>query len=158
MGKISEASKDDILSLQSIKNHPEDVFHTYFERGRIFMAHDGQYTLGYTLYNNHPKYGLYARLGIPEIQDLNVHPDHRRHGHATALITRCEDEAKAQGHDMIGLSVGLSASYGPAQIMYHRLGYMPDGNGVTYNRGQVSHGQVLPVDDDLCLMLIKTLT
>jgi hypothetical protein len=51
--------------------------------------------------------------------------------------------------------VGLSADYGAAQRLYHKLGYEPDGNGVTYDRAPVTPGQKYPLDDDLALMLVK---
>ena len=57
----------------------------------------------------------------------------------------------------MGISVALGASYGPAQRLYATLGYMPDGNGVTYDRMAVGFGEMRPVDDDLCLMMVKDL-
>ena len=113
--------------------------------------------VGYVFFNSQPKYNLYKRLGIAEIQDLNVHPDHRRQGYATMLIQACENISVESGDNMIGISVGLTADYGPAQRLYNKLGYEPDGNGVTYDRQAVEHGAKMSVDDDLCLMLIKTL-
>ena len=155
--RIIQVSKDDISALQSIKNHPESVFSAYFERGKILAVQKGTMLLGYVFFNCQPKYNLYKRLGIAEIQDLNVHPDHRRQGYATMLIQACENVAAAAGDNMIGISVGLTADYGAAQRLYNKLGYEPDGNGVTYDRQVVTHGAKMPVDDDLCLMLIKTL-
>jgi hypothetical protein len=32
----------------------------------------------------------------------------------------------------VGLGVELCADYGPAQMLYIKKGYIPDGNGVTY--------------------------
>ena len=132
-------------------------FQTYFGRGAVFLACEDENPVGYVFFNTRPKYSLYARLGIAEIQDLNVRPDFRRRGHAKKLILHCENRAKDRGDTMIGISVGVGAPYGPAQILYAEMGYRPDGNGITYDRGQVDHGMSVKVDDDLCLMLIKTL-
>lgn len=112
---------------------------------------------GYCLLNYVPRYALFARLGMPETQDLNVHPEYRRHGLGTALIAHCEDRARAGGHRQIGISVGLHPGFGAAQRLYARLGYVPDGHGVTYDRRTVSEGEIRPVDDLLCLMMVKDL-
>jgi GNAT superfamily N-acetyltransferase len=109
---------------------------------------------GFVVLNRKPKYSLYQKLGIPEIQDVFVFPDYRRQGLATALIRFCEEKA---GTDMIGISVPISHRYGGAQRLYSRLGYIPDGNGVTYNREIINHNSGVKVDDDLCLMLVKDL-
>ena len=37
------------------------------------------------------------------------------------------------------------------------LGYVPDGSGATYDRLTVAGGEIRPVDDNLCLMMIKAL-
>ncbi|MCB1537602.1 MAG: GNAT family N-acetyltransferase [Rhodospirillales bacterium] len=102
-----------------------------------------------------PKYPLYRRLELPELQDLRVSPDWRRRGVATRLIATCEDMARGGGARGMGLSVGLYADYGPAQRLYTKLGYVPDGQGVTYDRVAVVPGARHPVDDDLTLMLLK---
>lgn len=113
--------------------------------------------IGFCILNYQPRYAFYKRLNIPEIQDLNIVPNARRQGHAQSLIKHCEALVREKGHEMIGVSVGLSANYGPAQRLYAKLGYHPDGNGVTYDREPVAHAAQHPVDDDLCLMLVKVL-
>lgn len=157
MVEIAQLQKDDISALQSIKNHKESVFYEYFQRGIVFGAFDDGALCGFSLYNACPKYHIYQRLSIPEIQDLIIHPNFRRRGFARAIITACEAHAIEQGQDMIGISVGVSAKFGAAQCLYASMGYRPDGQGVTYDRGQVAHGARFPVDDDLCLMLVKEL-
>jgi len=109
---------------------------------------------GYAVLNDQPKYSLYARLNIPEIQDIFVLPDARQQGIATHLIEYCESICTA---DMIGISVPVSPQFGPAQRLYNKLGYQPDGNGVTYDREPVVNDSTVKVDDQLCLMLIKDL-
>ncbi len=113
--------------------------------------------VGYCMLNWKPKYHFFRKFGIPEIQDLNVIPVARRKGVATSLIHYCETLARTKGHEQMGIGVGLLSDYGPAQRLYARLGYIPDGCGVTYDRITVSHGEIRPFDDDLCLMMIKDL-
>jgi GNAT superfamily N-acetyltransferase len=123
---------------------------------RLSIEVDGQ-EVGYGFLNRHPKYALYSRFGIYEIQDIQVQPEHRQKGYATALIQKCEDIAKSEGQEEIGISVGLTADYGPAQRLYCKLGYLPDGQGITYDRATLKHGDNVTLDDDLCLMMVKTL-
>ncbi len=113
--------------------------------------------VGYCMLNWKPKYHFFRKFGIPEIQDLNVIPEARRKGVATSLITYCEGLARTKGIEQMGIGVGLLSDYGPAQRLYARLGYMPDGCGVTYDRETVSHGEIRSIDDDLCLMMVKDL-
>jgi GNAT superfamily N-acetyltransferase len=112
---------------------------------------------GYGFLNWQPKYRAYEVQNIPEIQDLNVLPQFRRQGVARAMIEVCENLARQKGCSQIGISFGLTREFGPAQILYTSMGYLPDGFGVTYDREPVQSGQMRPVDDDLCLMLIKKL-
>lgn len=111
----------------------------------------------YVLYTRTPRYKPFQRLNVPEIQDLNVHPDHRQQGLGRALLAACEAKARDEGRDMIGLGVGLSQSYGPAQRLYCQSGYLPDGAGLVYDGVPVALGEAKPNDDDLCLMMVKAL-
>lgn len=138
----------------------------YFERcieeqeaGRreILIANAEGTDIGYGMLNRQPQYSLYKRLGMPEIQDLNVIPEARRQGAGKALIGALEDIARGLGYKQIGISVGLHADYGPAQRLYVKLGYVPDGLGVTYDRVAVAVGEIRPVDDNLCLMMVRDL-
>lgn len=112
---------------------------------------------GYCVLNWEPKYAFFRKMGFPEIQDLIVRPDLRRRGIAARLIARCESMARERGLEYMGIGVGLHRAFGPAQRLYIRLGYLPDGNGATYDRQQVAPGEFRPLDDDLCLMMVKDL-
>lgn len=141
---------------------PVDYFETSLERQRqkkaaLFIAAIGKQKVGYCILNFQPKYGLYKKLDIPEIQDLNVIPGYRRKGVGRALIEYCEKAAAEEGYSQAGISFGLHASYGAAQRLYVKMGYVPDGYGVTYDRMAVAAGEIRPVDDDLCLMMVKDL-
>lgn len=165
--KISKAGSGDIPALESIalaqNSHKEfDYFGRCLqeqEEGRrvVLIASLNGEPAGYGMLNRRPQYALYKRLDIPEIQDLNVAPAFRKQGIGAALVARCEDVAREQGREYIGISVGLYSDYGAAQRLYVRLGYVPDGNGVTYDREPVRAGELRPVDDNLCLMMVKAL-
>lgn len=161
---IRKALSSDIPALLRIK--PGEGAE-YFERclseqesGRreLFVLEAGEVGLvAYGILNYAPRYFLYERLGISEIQDLNVVPERRRRGYGRALIEYCEGAVRARGGDQIGISVGLHKGFGPAQRLYVSMGYVPDGYGVTYDREAVAPGENRPVDDDLCLMMVKDL-
>lgn len=54
-----------------------------------------------------------------------------------------------------GLGVGLYTDYGPAQQMYVRRGYVPDGRGLMYHNCPVTPGRDVFVDDELTLFFTK---
>jgi len=61
---------------------------------------------GYAILNHQPKYNLYKKLAIPEIQDVFVIPDHRKQGIATQLIHYCESTCDT---NTIGISVPIKS-------------------------------------------------
>jgi GNAT superfamily N-acetyltransferase len=129
------------------------------QRGRrvVLLATIGARPIGYGTLVWEPNYQPFRAAGIPEINNLVVAAHARGHGIASQLISRLEAVAKRAGRRAIGLGVGLYASYGPAQRLYVRLGYRPDGNGVTYRDEPLTPGTTVRVDDDLVLWLVKLL-
>lgn len=121
----------------------------------VILAFMNGHPGGYAVVNWKPGYNLFVQLKAPELQDLNVLPDMRRHGLGYAIVAACEDLARGRDCPAIGLAVGLDRGYGSAQRLYVRMGYQPDGFGVTYDRNPVMAGEVRPIDDNLCLMMIK---
>lgn len=113
---------------------------------------------GYALLNWQPKYAYFKKFGLPEIQDLNVLRDYRRQGVGAQIIGFCENLAREKGHKEMGIGVGLDHTFGAAQRLYARLGYIPDGAGVTYDRKQVAVGEFYPIDMNLSLMMHKNLS
>ncbi len=165
--EIHELSRDDIPRLDAIAARmrtPKDA--EYFprnfdfveagERLALVISHEDQ-DAGYCVLNWSPKYALFKKLDIPEIQDLSIIPAMRRKGIATALITYCENLAREKGCAHMGIGVAVNASSGPAQILYAQHGYIPDGNGVSYDRKLVAAGEFKPLDDQLCMMMVKAL-
>lgn len=165
---VRRASAEDINAIKSISiSNNSSKEDNYWEQCCTRMKNeelwafisenrDGE-AVGYGFLNWKPKYRVYEQLNIPEIQDLNVVSTHRRKGVATSIIRECEVSAEKEGRKEIGISYGLTKDYGYAQRLYTSLGFVPDGYGVTYDRQPVQHGQFKPVDDNLCLMLIKPL-
>ncbi|QQG37113.1 MAG: GNAT family N-acetyltransferase [Micavibrio aeruginosavorus] len=162
--QIDMAKNEDLQALKRLAPESEAA---YFEKclqeqeeGRrlIFLAWVEENPAGYVFLNRRPRYQPFRRLDIPEIQDLYVAPPYRRQGIGEALVKACERQVLKEGCAQIGIAVGLHAGFGAAQRLYVRLGYMPDGGGVTYDREPVRTGEMRPVDDDLTLMLVRDMT
>lgn len=117
-------------------------------------AHQGQ-IIGGGYLNFAPKYRPYQALKIPEFQDLRVLTPHRNQGIGRALVEAAQELAQQKGHIGMGLSVGLTPQFGPAQRLYAKLGYIPDGEGITIDRTPAQHGDTILLNDDCCLMLLK---
>lgn len=103
------------------------------------------------------KYSYFSDHKISEINDIWILQDERKKGLGAMLIKYLEDIARAKFYTQIGLGVGLYSDYGAAQRLYCKLGYLPDGNGITYKNIAVVPGKKYTIDDDLVLWLIKSL-
>lgn len=123
----------------------------------VLLAFQGQDVVGYGTLLWQSDYLPFKAAGIPEINNLVVAQSARGGGIATAMIGRFEQNAASAGRSAIGLGVGLYADYGAAQRLYVRLGYLPDGRGITYGEKPVVPDQSVRVDDDLVLWLTKPL-
>ena len=130
--------------------------HQRGERWVLVVPH-GAAIVGYGSLVWRAQYPPFAKAGVPEIQDLVVAEDHRGQGHATAMIAGFEAKAAAARRRVMGIGVGLYSDYGSAQRLYARLGYQPDGLGITYENQPATPGQSYRVDDDLVLWLTKPL-
>lgn len=75
----------------------------------------------------------------------------------TQLIRHLEELAQKEGYTRIGIGVGLYKDYGSAQRLYMQLGYIPDGQGVSYHYQPTIAGSSYPLDDELVLWLTKPL-
>ena len=164
VGKTSIEDLDMILSVARQMGGSCDVDYYRFSFGlkdvherEVFLAEIRGEATGFVMLNHAPKYRFFQLEGLPEIQDLNVLPEYRRRGIGAALITYCENIVRSKGGDHIGIGVGLTALYGAAQRLYVRMGYVPDGFGMTYDRRIVRHGELCTADDDLSLMMVKNL-
>lgn len=113
--------------------------------------------LGYVHLIPSSSYPYFQKQGIPEINELLVYERYRNQGIACLLIQHLEQIAKQQQYQCIGIGFGLYQDYGPAQRLYIKLGYQPDGQGITYQGMPVVPGQSYSVDDELILWLLKNL-
>lgn len=127
------------------------------EERLILIAYVDGKAVGFCILNFKPAYVPFQKLGIPEMQDLNTHPDYRRQGVGRTLVEKCEVLAKNNGSENLGLGVGLHAGYGNAHRLYMKMGFVPDGQGVVYDAQGVQPNDIRAIDDELCLMMVKRL-
>ncbi len=112
---------------------------------------------GYVYVYLHANDGPFKEKGWPIIVDFNVLKKYQRRGIGNRLMDVAEQIAGRYA-DTVCLGVGLCDSYGAAQRMYVKRGYIPDGSGVWYQGEQcVQYETVCTVDDDLILFFSKRL-
>ncbi len=143
-------------------NSPAKPFQKYLEEQLsetrfVWVVYCEDKFVGYVTLKLNSDYPQFSLQGIPEINDLNVLPEFRRRGIASKLLELAENEAKKRGFKQIGLGVGLYSDYGPAQRLYVKRGYVPDGHGITTKNKQLGYGDTTIVDDDLVLWFVKML-
>lgn len=77
------------------------------------------------------------------------------------MLLDIAEKIAASKSDVVGIGVGLyggsDGGYGAAQKLYVRRGYIPDGEGITYNYQHAIPGNSYSLDDDLVLMCTKKL-
>ncbi|MFX0201750.1 MAG: GNAT family N-acetyltransferase [Candidatus Hodarchaeota archaeon] len=165
--KIRRASEKDATFLQQKfpKRTRGEELKDYFiecydrqEKGEMVLLAaeiDGNY-VGYVKVLWQSVYAFFRENNIPEINDLFVETEYRRKGIATRLVGEAENIIRNRSK-IAGIGFGMYVDYGPAQRMYVLRGYVPDGKGLIYKDDYVKPGEVVPVDDDLILFLIKKL-
>ncbi len=126
-------------------------------RRLVVIAWEADRPLGYGNLLWTPGYAPFRAGDIPEINNLGVDVHVRNQGVCTAIIGYFEARAREAGKPVMGIGVGLYPDYGPAQRLYTRLGYRPDGRGITYNERTVAAGESVRLDDDLVLWMTKPL-
>lgn len=138
----------------------QELWNTYFQEQRagirtVAIIEKNHEVLGYGSLLRKPECPFFAAKNIPEVNAIWIDENHRRQGLGKALINWIENLASREGYKQIGIGVGLYSDYGPAQQLYFHLGYIPEGNGITYKCLPTIPGQSYPLDDDLLLWLVK---
>lgn len=136
------------------RDHVAD--HTGGEGTTLVARLDGQ-VVGLVTVRWTSRNPAFAERGIPLVHQVAVASEFRRSGVATALMDAAEQLAAARGKRCMGITVGLFDEYGPAQRMYAKRGYVPDGRGACRGREPLRRGETVEVDHDLILWLTKDL-
>ena len=101
------------------------------------------------------KQGPFAEI-YPELSDFNVFEPFQNQGIGNLLLEEAEKQVRLIS-DKVTLGVGLHSGYGPAQRLYIKRGYIPDGTGVWYQNHQPAMNAVCEDIGELVLYLSKNL-
>ena len=99
------------------------------------------------------KQGPFAGMA-PELSDFNVFESFQNQGIGNLLLEEAEKRVRLVS-DKVTLGVGLHSGYGPAQRLYMKRGYIPDGTGVWYRNQPLEMNATIQNNDDLVLYLSK---
>jgi len=125
------------------------------KRSVLVAFRDGEFA-GYLTICWQSAYPPFSEKGIPEVVDFNVLKKFQRRGIGTQLMDEAEQRI-GQVSEQAGIGVGVTADYGPAQILYVLRGYLPDGNGLCCAGCPLEYGAEVKVDDGLVLYFLKRL-
>ena len=136
----------------------EEILARYFleqesgEREVLVAEIDGA-VAGYITILSSAKHGPFAEV-YPELSDFNVFEPFHNQGIGNLLLEEAEKRVKLIS-DKVTLGVGLHSGYGPAQRLYMKRGYIPDGTGVWYQNQPLEMNATIQNNDDLVLYLSK---
>ena len=138
----------------------EDILTRYFkeqESGEreVLVAEVEGAVAGYITILPDAKQGPFAGMA-PELSDFNVFEPFQNQGIGNLLLEEAEKRVRLIS-DKVTLGVGLHSGYGPAQRLYIKRGYIPDGTGVWYQNHQPAMNAVCEDIGDLVLYLSKNL-
>ena len=138
----------------------EEILTRYFKEqesgeGEVLVAEVEGALAGYITILSCAKQGPFAEI-YPELSDFNVFEPFQNQGIGNLLLEEAEKRVRLIS-DKVTLGVGLHSGYGPAQRLYIKRGYIPDGTGVWYQNHQPAMNAVCEDIGELVLYLSKNL-
>ena len=138
----------------------EEILARYFleqecREREVLVAEVGGTLAGYIAILPCAKQGPFAEI-YPELSDFNVFEPFQNQGIGNLLMEEAEKRVKLIS-DKVTLGVGLHSGYGPAQRLYIKRGYIPDGTGVWYQNHRPAMNAVCEDIGELVLYLSKNL-
>ena len=138
----------------------EEILTRYFkeqESGEreVLVAEVEGALAGYITILSCAKQGPFAEI-YPELSDFNVFEPFQNQGIGNLLLEEAERRVKLISNK-VTLGVGLHSGYGPAQRLYMKRDYIPDGSGVWYRNQPLEMNATIQNNDDLVLYLSKEL-
>jgi len=125
--------------------------------GETFLAFVDEALAGFVTIRWVSENVRFREANIPFIHHLEVFWEYRGQGLAWRLMDEAETLIATRA-TQAGIVVGLFDDYGPAQRLYARRGYIPDGRGVCQGHRPVKQGETVTMDHGLILWLTKDLT
>ena len=139
--------RKDILTsyLQEQENRERDVL----------IAESDGFVAGYITILPVAKHGPFVGV-YPELTDFNVFELFRNRGIGNQLLEEAEKRVGLLS-EIVTLGVGLHSGYGPAQRLYVKRGYIPDGSGIWFRDQPLAPYSPCENNDDLVLYFSKRL-
>lgn len=140
------------LSAEDRRTRRQQIYKRYLQEQikgerEVIVAFLGKDYVGCVTIIWHPEYPPFAENDIPEISDISIKPDYQRRGIGSILIDEAEKRIFKRS-DISGIGFGISADYGPAQRMFVKRGYVPDGRGLwNSEKGYIWEFSTVQVDD-----------
>ncbi|RSJ70044.1 hypothetical protein D8805_02415 [Streptococcus oralis subsp. dentisani] len=136
----------------------EEILARYFleqksKEREVLVAEIDGVVAGYITILPDAKQGPFAGMA-PELSDFNVFEPFQNQGIGNLLLEEAEKRVRLIS-DKVTLGVGLHSGYGPAQRLYIKRGYIPDGSGVWYRNQPLEMNATIQNNDDLVLYLSK---
>lgn len=104
-----------------------------------------------------PHYPPFREAAIPFIQNIEVRHDLRGRGYGSRVMEAVE-RLIGERSSKAGICVALFDAYGPAQRLYAKRGYLPDGRGACHRFTPLRRGETITLADDHLIWLVKDLT
>ena len=120
------------------------------------LAYEGTEPVGTLTIRWQPQYPPFREAAIPFIQNIEIRYDLRRQGYGSRVLAAVERLISARA-PQVGICVALFDAYGPAQRLYAKRGYLPDGRGACHRFTPLQRGDVITLDDTHLLWLVKDL-
>jgi GNAT superfamily N-acetyltransferase len=122
----------------------------------FILAYDGDEPIATVTVRWRLHYPPFREAGIPFIQNIEVRYDLRGQGYGGRVLDAVEAMI-AQRASKAGICVALFDDYGPAQRLYAKQGYVPDGRGACHRFTPLQRGQTITLDHDHLIWLVKDL-
>lgn len=122
----------------------------------FILAYLGEAPLATVTVRWKPNYPPFHDEGIPFIQNIEVRYDLRGQGYGNHVLAAVEQWIEERS-PKVGICVGLYDAYGPAQRLYAKRGYLPDGRGACHRFTPLQHGEIITLDHDHLIWLVKEL-
>ena len=138
----------------------EDILTSYFQEQEnrerdVLVAESDGFVAGYITILPAAKHGPFVGV-YPELTDFNVFELFRNRGIGNQLLEEAEKRVGLLS-EIVTLGVGLHSGYGPAQRLYVKRGYIPDGSGIWFRDQPLAPYSPCENNDDLVLYFSKRL-
>ena len=138
----------------------KDILTSYFQdqdngERHVLVAESDGFVAGYITILPAAKHGPFVGV-YPELTDFNVFEPFRSRGIGNQLLEEAEKRVRLLS-EIVTLGVGLHSGYGPAQRLYVKRGYIPDGSGIWFRDRPLAPYSSCENNDDLVLYFSKRL-